>query len=174
MNKKIFLAISAMLVFGLAIVVYASSSTANLTADTTAASSCCCHGDSCPMKSKSADGKESASHCENCDCCHGDGESCPMMKAGADGKAAKMAHGKDCPMMNKTDASSAMATDVKSEGKTSCPMKMKDADGKPIKMDNADATATHMKQHMGKDGKSCDCSCCNKAKDTEKIVAPAA
>ncbi|MBK8466097.1 MAG: hypothetical protein IPL32_09720 [Chloracidobacterium sp.] len=174
MKKKIFLAISAILVFGLAIVVYSSSSATDLTTDAIAASCCCSHGDSCPMKAKSSDGKETASHCDNCNCCHGDGESCPMMKAGADGKLAKMSHTKDCPMMNKGDTSSTAATAVvKEEGKTSCPMMNKDADGKSVKMDNADATGIHMKHHMGKDGKGCDCPCCNKAKDAVKQDAPA-
>ena len=51
MKKKIFLALSVMLVFGLAVVVYSSGLAANFATEASAASCCCCHGDSCPLKS---------------------------------------------------------------------------------------------------------------------------
>lgn len=167
MKTKIFLVISAMLVFGLAVVVYSSATSTDLT--TMAASCCCCHGDSCPMKQKSADAKDTASCCDDCDCC---GESCPMMKKDANGNPIKM-DAKNCPMMmKKDDATASTSAPAAKTDEASCPMKMKDADGKPIKMDNADATGMH-NHHMNKDGKSCDCSCCHKAKDTEKKDAAA-
>ena len=169
MKKKIFLVISAMLVFGLAIVVY-SSGTATDTS-TVAASCCCCHGDSCPMKNKDASGKAAASTHEGCDCCEGD--SCPMMKKDADGKPMKM-DAASCPMMKKDAAS---ATTAKTEGEVSCPMMKKDADGKPMKMDHTGSMSgmNHdMKKHdMKMHGESCDCPCCHKAKDAEKKDVPA-
>lgn len=161
-----------MMVFGLAIVTVAYTYSDNSSSET-AASSCCCHGDACPMKAKSVDGKQmkmdAASRCENCEnCCLGDVASCPMMKKDGDGKPLKMGDAKSCPMMKK-DATA--ATSTKTEDAKSCPMMKKDADGKPIKMDAAHGT--HMKHDMKMDGSGCCCPCCQEKMDKEKVAAPA-
>jgi len=152
MRKKIFIVMSAMLIFGLAIAVFSYGNTTNLTAKAMAC--CCCSGDSCPMKKKDADGKVVASTHEGCDCC---GDSCPMMKKDADGKTMKM-DADSCPMMKK-DA----------DGKT---MKM-DADSCPMMKDDASATTGTAVKHEMKmaNGKSCDCPCCHKAKVTKDAPA---
>ena len=62
---------------------------------TTGTSMACCKGsDSCPLKAKAAAGHDTASCCENCDCCEG---------RHATGDAA-------CPMHNKAQQSEAAAT----------------------------------------------------------------
>ena len=166
MKKRLFLVISAMLVFGLAIVVYSSVTATNLAAT---AASCCCHGDSCPTKAKSADGKEAASCCDNCECCNGDAASCPMKNMdAASASAVKADHAKSCPMKVK-DATAATATKI--DDAKSCPMMKKDADGNPIKMDAAHGS--HVKHEMKADGSGCCCACCQKTTDKEKTAAPA-
>lgn len=107
MKKRILLVISAMLLFGIGIAVFAY----NTTGTDTAAAACCCKGDSCPMKKKDASAtattREKASCCDDCDCCKGD--SCPMKKAGAASHAEmKMEGHESCPMMKKADASASM------------------------------------------------------------------
>jgi len=182
MKKKVFLVISAMLVFGLAIVVYSTATSTDLT-NAAAASCCCCSGDSCPMKSKGVDAKATVSEtttscCDNCACCnHGDGESCPMMKKDAAGNpikmdhAMKMEHGKSCPMMKKDADGNPIKMDaaMKMEDGKSCPMKKKGdvsttsvaAAGMEIKHDAK--TGDH---HSG-----CCCPCCNGANKTEQTAA---
>ena len=75
MKKKFLLAISLMLVFGLAAVTFAiSSSNVNTNA---AASCCCCNGDSCPLKSKDAgktEGEQKAVCCDKETSAQKDGE----------------------------------------------------------------------------------------------------
>ena len=78
MKKQTLLAIAAMLVFGLGAASFAYKQTNNTT--NAAVSCCCCKGDSCPMKSKNASGKEAASCCDKEDCCKGG--SCPMKTKG--------------------------------------------------------------------------------------------
>lgn len=155
MKKKLILVISAMLVLGLAVVVFSYGTTNDVTAT---AAACCCHGDSCPMKTKDASGKEVAGTHENCDCCKDGADSCPMMKKDADGKAMKMDGEHSCPMMNK-DASATVPAAMKKEGADSCPM-MK---GGAHKMD-----AGH---EMKTNGTGHSCSCCSHNK--EKKDAPA-
>jgi len=160
MKKKIFLLISTLLVLGLAIVAY-SYGTSGLSSSTTAAC-CCCSGESCPMKTKDASGKETMSCCD-ADCCKGDGESCPMMKKDAEGKPiktegaaccpmmkkdgshAEMKDGATCPMMKKPDASASTTLDMRHDMKG---------------MTHADMKAMH--------GEGCCCPCCNKEKKEEK------
>lgn len=163
--KKIFVVISAMLVFGLAVAVYSFASTADLSA--TAAACCCCSGDSCPMKTKDASGKETASCCDDCDCCKGGAESCPTMKKDADGKLVKTADHKECPMM-KTGAD---AKTMKMDAAKECPMMKKDANGNPMRMDVDAPSGIEIKHDMKMNGKTCPC--CHKAKDKEKTAVPA-
>lgn len=79
MRKKIFLAVSMIMVLALAAVAFAynQSATAN-----TAKMDCCKSKDSCPMKNKSADGK-TESCCDDANCCCKSGDSCPMKKGDA-------------------------------------------------------------------------------------------
>ena len=83
MRKRILVIASAVLVFGLAIAVYAfnTPTTSNAAAK---AACCCCKADSCPMKDKNATATttttDAAAKHENCDCC---GDSCPMKKGDA-------------------------------------------------------------------------------------------
>jgi hypothetical protein len=99
MKKKIYILTAAVMIFGLAIAVYAFKSTV---VDTEKSSVSCCSGDSCPMKKKKADTGEKVSCCDTCDCCK-DGK-CKMKKDG-EAKAShseaghKMADGESCPMM---------------------------------------------------------------------------
>lgn len=80
MKKRIILAISILLVFGLAIVVFAYNKSNQ---SHQAEMSCCCKDGSCPMKNKdtasTADMKEC---CDMPDCCCKGGDSCPMKKQG--------------------------------------------------------------------------------------------
>lgn len=85
MNKKLILAIAALMIVALSVVAFAYTR-GTATGNKAAMSCSCCHGDSCPMKSqKSASTGEKAS-CD-CDCCRDgkmagmDGDSCPMHKA---------------------------------------------------------------------------------------------
>ena len=161
MKKKLFLVISAMLVFGLAVYAFNSN-----TLSGTAAMSCCscCSGDSCPMKDKKADA--SATH-EACDCC---GDSCPMKDKKASAIAGTTATreacdccGDSCPMKKGDAATTSMNAkhaDMKMEGMESCPM-MKG---------NADHKMSH-DMKMSADGKTPSCACCAHAK--EKKDAPA-
>src|SRR5438045_9343684 len=73
--KRLILAISVLLVLGLAVAAIAYNRSAVVE---TAMSCCCCSGDSCPMKK---DGTATADSCCNDGCCK-DG-SCAMTKDGA-------------------------------------------------------------------------------------------
>lgn len=78
MKKKIILAISVMLVFGLAIAAFAYTKQTNNSNQ--AAMECCCKGkDSCPMKNKTENASaEKKDCCDSPDCCCKGGDSCPM------------------------------------------------------------------------------------------------
>jgi len=113
--KRLIIAISVLLVLGLAGAAIAYNRTA---VAETAMSCCCCSGDSCPMK-KDAASKDAASCCD--DACCKDG-SCAMMK---DGAAAAEHMPADCPMMKKGNASHATMTEaehqaMQAEGKSCC------------------------------------------------------
>lgn len=89
MKKKILLVITALLIFGMSIAVYAFGTN---TSGKKAMSCCCCKGDSCPMTKDKTAGKDEASCCDKEDCCckGGDscckGDSCPMKGKKDDGK----------------------------------------------------------------------------------------
>lgn len=176
MKRNIFIVLAAMMVFGLAIAVYALNT--NTAVETSAAvSCCCCSGDSCPMKGKNAVATTTAAadkH-DNCSCC---GDSCPMMKDG------KMAADGDhsCPMM-KAGAEHKMdgkmegmnhGDKMAANGEHSCPM-MKDGKAHDMKdMKSMDPKTHEMHKNMAAsaDGKSgCTCACCAHGK--EKKDAPA-
>ena len=95
MKTKIMLAITAIMVLGLAVVVFAFTRSSGTSAPAMTTMSCCCSGDSCPMKTKDGAGKEAASCCEKCDGCKGD--SCPMKakKKEGDTSAGPAAETKD-------------------------------------------------------------------------------
>ncbi len=182
MKRNIFIVLAAMMVFGLAIAVYALNT--NTTVETSAAvSCCCCSGDSCPMKGKNAVKADAATTTATADkhegcCCKGDAASCPMMKDG------KMAADGDhsCPMM-KAGAEHKMdgKMDDKMEGmdhnkmaangEHSCPM-MKDGKAHDMKdMKSMDPKTHEMHKNMAAsaDGKSgCTCACCAHKATTEK------
>ena len=127
MKKKILLTVSAVLALGIGVAAFAYS---NTTAAASTAMSCCPKGadscpmkmkddaqsstshDSCPMKTKDSSGKETASCCDNCDCCKGD--SCPMKHKAdalqtqivdvADKQPASTASSCDCPCCGGRDA----------------------------------------------------------------------
>ena len=100
--KRLILAISVLLVLGLAAAAIAYNQ--NVVAET--AMSCgCCSGDSCPMKK---DGAAAASCCD--DSCCKDG-SCAMKKG--DGATGEMPA--DCPMMKKKDGEASHATMTEAE-----------------------------------------------------------
>ena len=113
--KRIIMAISVLLVFGLAVAAIAYKRN-SVTETASAISCCCCSGDSCPMK-KDAAGKDSAA-ADHEDCCKGG--SCPMKNSA--GAAAK--HSGSCPMKDKEGhASHATMTEaqheaMKAEGKS--------------------------------------------------------
>ena len=181
MKRNIFIALAAMMVFGLAVAVYALNTNTSVETSATV-SCCCCSGDSCPMKGKNAAATTTtaADKHEGC-CCKGDGASCPMMKDG------KMAADGDhsCPMMK---AGAEHKMDGKMEGKMegmdhskmaadgdhSCPM-MKDGKAHDMKdMKSMDPKTHDMHKNMAAtaDGKSgCTCACCAHGK--EKKDAPA-
>lgn len=171
MKKKIFLVMSAVLVFGLAIAVYAFNTAGSVDASTKAAC-CCCKGDTCPMKDKNAAATDKTAAHDGCDCCQGGADACPMKKgdtAAGDIKTEggmkpdmKMANGEMCPMM-KGDANhkmdGEMNPDMKMANGEMCPMMKGDANHK---MEGG------MKMEMKADG---SCACCKHAK--EKKAAPA-
>ena len=103
MKKRIILAISVLLVFGLAIVVFAYNKTNN---SHHAEMSCCCKDGSCPMKSgDAAAAGEHKACCDMPDCCCKGGESCPMKKQAetsqtesVDTKNATVVSGEHCEM----------------------------------------------------------------------------
>jgi hypothetical protein len=165
MKKKILLAISALLVFGLAIVAYSYSGAASLS-ETAAMSCCCCSGDSCPMKTKDASGKEVAMSHENCDCCKGDGESCPMMKKDANGNAVKMEGASCCPMMK--DGKHADMKDG-----ASCPMMKKDAGpavaATEVKNGGKVEDMKGMHDMKAMHGEGCSCPCCQNHKENKEL-----
>src|SRR5215208_2937067 len=103
--KRLILAISVLLVLGLAgaAIAYNRSAVAE-----TAMSCCCCAGDSCPMK-KDAASKDAASCCDD-GCCK-DG-SCAMKKGGAASTENMPA---DCPMMKHKDGEASHAAMTEAE-----------------------------------------------------------
>src|SRR5688572_15115213 len=114
--KRIILAISVLLVFGLAVLGVAYNQ--NAAAETAMASCCCNSGDACPMK-KNAAGTETASCCDD-GCCK-DG-SCPMK--GSAGAATDAKHPENCPMMKDKqghEGHAMMMKDGKHEGSCCCP-----------------------------------------------------
>jgi hypothetical protein len=161
MRSRILLIISAVLVFGLGIVVYAYN-TPDIEPSVAA---CCCCTDSCPMNkgdkaaaaktAASADHKAGSGH----SCC---GDSCPMKKGekSADGKAhGDSCCGDSCPMKGKAAGHEGMKHDAGADGR-SCPMMEKGKDG--------------MAAHAAGDkmaGDSCCCACCNKEKAEKKADA---
>lgn len=107
MKKKILIALTAILILGLAAAAYAFNKT-NVSSKT-ASSACCCSGDSCPMKSKDAKttgGEKQASCCDKDDCCC-KGDSCPMKKQGENTSANCC--GDSCPMKDKETQASSVA-----------------------------------------------------------------
>ena len=81
MKKRIILAVSVLLVFGLAIVVFAYNRSNHSSHQ--AEMSCCCKDGSCPMKNKdAASTADMKDCCDMPDCCCKGGESCPMKKQG--------------------------------------------------------------------------------------------
>ena len=83
MKKRILLAITVLMVFGLAIVAFAYNKT-NHTSHK-ASMDCCCKDGVCPMKNKDASTADTkaTSCCDMPDCCcKGGGESCPMKNKG--------------------------------------------------------------------------------------------
>ena len=145
MKKKILLFASAILVFGLAIAVYALNTSV---IEQTATQSCCGKGESCPMKGKHSASTDPASMHSNCD--HKDGDAaCPMMKDGAMADHA-----------------------MKMDGKESCPM-MKDGKAHDMKdMKSMDPKTHDMHKNMaatsgGKDG----CPCCTKGMESKTTPA---
>ena len=100
--KRLILAISVLLVLGLAAAAIAYNQ--NVVAET--AMSCgCCSGDSCPMKK---DGAAAASCCDDSGCKDG---SCAMKKG--DGATGEMPA--DCPMMKNKDGEASHATMTEAE-----------------------------------------------------------
>jgi hypothetical protein len=158
MKKRILVLVSALLVFGLAIAVYALNTTG--TPNTVAKTACCCgNGESCPMKDKNAASTDKAGAHENCDCRKDGADSCPMKKGEAAATTDGKTEGSDaCPMMKKGDG--AMARHE---------MKMGDGEACPM-MKKGDGTAT-MAKHEMKMGNGENCQCRKHAK--EKKDAPA-
>lgn len=181
MRSKVLVIITAVLLFGVSLAVYAYNSTSTIEA--AAAACCCCSGDSCPMKSK--DGKAMAGHDmkagEGHSCC---GDSCPMKAAGGDASAAK-AHsccGDSCPMKAKGEKGMA-GHDMKMVDGESCPM-MKDGKGHEMhkgEMPKADGKSKEMhkgEMHEGMkhdaDGKTgCACACCAHGKEKKETTVGA-
>ena len=134
MRKNFTLAIAAIMVLGLAVAAFAYTRSSG----TFATAMSCCDGDKCPLKNKNAATGETASCCDNCECC---GDSCPLKnKADASAtavnmEAGKMEAGKSCPMMGKAESTTAVRTEAKPEVKA--------------------------------DGKSCSCSCCSGKKENK-------
>jgi hypothetical protein len=117
MKKKILIVISALMIFGLAIAVYAiNQSEVTGSADKAA---CCCMGDSCPMKSKE-NAAADASH-KGMSCC---GDSCPMKSGAAAATTGSCCDccGDSCPMKAKESATAQAAAVPTSatEGENSC------------------------------------------------------
>lgn len=169
MRSRILLVISAMLVLGVGIAVYAF----NVTGTDAATAACCCCTESCPMKkgdkaaastaeAATADQKADATH----SCC---GESCPMKKGDKAADAKAEGHsccGDSCPMKGKAAKHEGMKHDMKA-GDASCPMmKGGKTDGK------TGAVMNHDTNHkMTADGHSCACPCCSKEKAKKKADA---
>jgi hypothetical protein len=158
MKKRILLAIAALMVFGLTIVAFAYTNTSTTKK---AAMDCCCKGDSCPMKSKDATGKEAASGCESQDCCC-KGDSCPMKSKDAAGKESASCCSKDgadsCPMKVKDDGKSADKTKLSCCDKEETAAPKKDGDA---------AKAADMKNVVvASSTEGCCCSCCDAKKDS--------
>ena len=96
MNKKILLAISALLILGLAVAAFAYGTKTS----SRSAVDCCCKGaESCPMMKEKSGKTEGASCCDKEDCCckgGGDscckGDSCPMKKKDEGKSGEKSGH----------------------------------------------------------------------------------
>ena len=153
MRKRILVIASAVLVFGLAIAVYAFNTPTTSNAAATKAACCCCSGDSCPMKDKnvSAAAKtDTATKHENCDCC---GDSCPMKKGDAAMAGMRTESSESCPMMK-----------ASADGNKDGVMKMENGESCPMMKGNAaiKAEAGMKNETKAGDGKSCCCPCCSK------------
>ena len=105
MKSKILIALTAVLVLGLAMAVYAFNKT-NDAGKNTATASCCAKKDDCPLKSKAAqttaENHSTDSCCDNADCCCKTG-ACPMKASGEKSAADCCGNccGGSCPMKNK-------------------------------------------------------------------------
>lgn len=139
MKKRILLAIAALMVFGLAIAAFAYTGTST---SNKARMGCCCKSDSaaesCPMKSKDAAGKETASCCEKEDCC---------CKSGAE----------SCPMKSKDEAKPAEKSKPSCCDKEESAAPKKDGEAASIDMKNVVVASS---------GEGCCCSCCGAKKDS--------
>lgn len=123
MKRKIFIALTAIFVLGLAMAVYAFNQTNTLAK---AAASCCAKSDNCPLKNKNAaqtaENRSADSCCDKADCCCKNG-SCPMKSSGEKGSASCCDNccGGSCPMKNKDAQMTTMqVSDVNVEGGESC------------------------------------------------------
>ncbi|MEQ1604006.1 MAG: hypothetical protein ABL999_03985 [Pyrinomonadaceae bacterium] len=156
MRSKLLVIVTAVLLFGVGIAVYAYNSTTT-NAETTAASCC---GDSCPMKKAGA--KTTGETAHEC-CCKGD--SCPMLAKDAKHgeKMAMAANGEhSCPMM--AEKKDGMAGhDMKMANGESCPMMKEGKDAKMSEVHKGMAGMDHKDQ--AKSGDSCSCACCNHNKE---------
>lgn len=120
MKRRIILAISVMMVLGLAVAAIAYTRTG---VTNKAAMSCCCSGDSCPMKGKDTSGAEKASCCDKDDCCC-KGGSCPMKgKDSAEKHSASCCDkAESCPMKKKDGSASHVMVkhETSAEGEKTC------------------------------------------------------
>lgn len=159
MRSKLLVILTAVLLFGLGIAVYAYNSTT--TNAETVAASCC--GDSCPMK-KAGD-KATGETAHEC-CCKGD--SCPMMSKDAKNgeKMAMSADGEhSCPMMSekKDGIAGHDMKDMKMANGESCPMMKDGKDAKMAEMHKGMAGMDHTAH--AKSGDACSCACCSHNKE---------
>lgn len=158
MRKRILLAIAALMVFGLAIAAFAYTTT---NAPKNGGMDCCCKGDSCPMKSKDAAGKETASCCDKEDCCC-KGDSCPMKGKDAAGKESASCCSKDgadsCPMKARDESKSA------DKAKPSCCDKEDSAAPKKEAEAVKPATIDMKNVVVASSAEGCCCSCCGAKK----------
>ncbi|MET0753424.1 MAG: hypothetical protein ABWZ66_08625 [Pyrinomonadaceae bacterium] len=92
MKKRILLAITVLLVFGLAVVAFAYNKSNQ--SSRKASMECCCKDGVCPMKNKDAgvaDAKATTACCDSPDCCcKGEGDSCPMKNKGETSNASSV------------------------------------------------------------------------------------
>lgn len=166
MRSKVLVILSAVLLFGLSIAVYAYSSGA---ATEAAATSCCCKGDSCPMKTGDSKAAKSEAKTEGAGSCCCAGDSCAMKSSGeksAEGASSCCCSGggDSCPMKSVKTADHAahgeMKHDAKSADAASC---CKVGAGK--KAEDKTDHALHAKSADGKAAHSC---CCSKAKENKE------